>query len=321
MPKSSAAPRRTPRAARAVLALALVAVLSGCAAFGASRPAEADGRLVVLTTFTVLADLARQVAGDRVEVVSLLSPGEEVHGYEPTPDDLVRAERADLVLVNGLGLERWADRFLRQTGAPRAVLSEGVEPLAIDGGQYDGRANPHAWMSPRHGVRYVENVRRALTRLDPAGAAEYRDNATRYAARLTALQTELVAALATVPPRSRALVTCEGAFSYLAADAGMQEAYLWPVNADAQGTPQQVVSVVEFVRENDVPALFCETTVDDGPQRQVAAETGAELAGYLYVDSLSEEGGPVPSYLALLEHDVRTITAALGGTTAPGGRT
>lgn len=303
--------------ARRSLALPVVAalllLLPGCAAFGASRPAAADDRLVVLTTFTVLADLTRQVAGERVTVVSLLSPGEEVHGYEPTPDDLVRAEQADLVLVNGLGLERWADRFLAQTGAPRAVLSRGVDPLPIAEGRYEGRANPHAWMSPRLGAQYVENVRAALTELDPAGAREFAANAARYRAALLDLQDELEAELAGVPPRARALVTCEGAFSYLAADADLQEAYLWPVNADAQGTPQQVVSVVEFVEDNDVPAVFCESTVDDGAARQVAEETGAALGGDLYVDSLSPDGGPVPTYLDLLRHDVRTITRALSG--------
>ena len=307
MPKNEISAWRT-----VVVALAASLLVAGCA--GPAGPAIGDDtRPLVLTTFTVLADMTREIAGDRVRVESIARPGAEIHDYEPSPDDLVRGAGADLLLENGLGLERWFERFVDRAEVPSAVVSEGVEPIPIAEGDHRDRPNPHAWMSPRAGVRYVENIRDALTRLDPAGGTVYAGNAQRYTAGLNAVATELEEALAAVPPARRTLVTCEGAFSYLARDAGLREAYLWPVNSDAEGTPRQMAAVVGLVRADAVPAVFCESTVNDSAQRQVAAETGARLEGPLYVDSLSEEDGPVPTYLDLLRHDVRVISEGLTG--------
>lgn len=295
----------------------LVALAAALLAAGCTGPPSTDrpddDRPRVLTTFTVIADMARRVGGDRVAVDSVTKVGTEIHEYEPTPDDLVRAEDADLVLDNGLGLEQWFEQFVDRSGVPSATLSDRVAPLPIASAEYAGRPNPHAWMSPLAGVTYVENIRDALTRLDPAGAEVYRVNAARYADELRAVHTETVAALSGLPAGQRALVTCEGAFSYLARDAGLREGYLWPVNSDAEGTPEQIVRTIALVRDQRVPAVFCETTVNDAAQRQVAAETGARLGEPLYVDSLSEPDGPVPSYVALLRHDARAIVDGLTG--------
>lgn len=302
------------RATTLVAALVLVVAVLGAGA-ACSTPAQPrdDGRKKVLATFTVIADMAREVAGDRLDVQSITKVGSEIHEYEPTPDDLVRAEGADLVLDNGLGLERWFRRFVERAEVPSVAVSTGVEPIPISVGSYQGQANPHAWMSPRVGALYVANIRDALSRLDPANATYYRDNARRYQERLRAVEQDLMRELATLPPQQRALVTCEGAFSYLARDTGLREGYLWPVNSDAEGTPQQVAAVIEFVRANQVPAVFCESTVNDAAQRQVARETGARLGPTLYVDSLSGPDGPVPTYLELLRHDARAIVAGLTG--------
>lgn len=298
--------------ATALAAAVATGVLAACGAGGSG--ARDSTKPVVLTTFTVLADMARQVAGDRVEVVSLTKVGAEVHGYEPTPSDLRRASGAALILDNGLGLERWFDQFIGRVRAPRVTLSAGVRTIPIAGeSEYAGRDNPHAWMSPTNGEIYVTNIERALVDLDPEGAATYRANADRYRAELRALGRDLRSKLAELPPTQRALVTCEGAFSYLARDTGLREAYLWPVNAEQEGTPRQIASVVTFVRDNRVPAVFCESTVSDKGQRQVASESGARFGGILYVDSLSESDGPVPSYLDLLRHTATTIVSGLTG--------
>nr|WP_312863419.1 metal ABC transporter substrate-binding protein [Spinactinospora alkalitolerans] len=288
------------------------AVLAAPACSNVSSSVADDGRPTVLTTFTVLADMARNVAGDAVRVESITRVGAEIHEYEPTPDDLVRGQGADLVLNNGLGLERWFEQFTERVEAPDAVLSDGVETIPISSGSYQGEANPHAWMSPENALVYVDNIRDALTELDPGNAETYAANAEDYKAEITEIDDFLRAELATLPEEHRALVTCEGAFSYLARDAGLREAYLWPVNADSEGTPQQIASVVEFVEANDVPAVFCESTVNDGAQRQVASETGAAMGDPLYVDSLSEADGPVPTYLDLLRHDAEAIVTGLG---------
>lgn len=294
-------------ASAAVAALALVAC-APAGAPGADVLRAPDERLRVVASFTVLADMASVVAGDRVEVTSVTRPGSEIHGYEPTPDDLRRAAGADLLLVNGLGLEGWIDRLVEPLGLPTVVVTEGIPTLPIAGSDAH---NPHAWMSPRSGRRYVEAIAEALTRLDPAGAAGYAERAERYTAELDELHREMLAALATVPPSRRLLVTCEGAFSYLARDAGLREAYLWPVNAERQGTPRQVAAVVLAVRGSGVPAVFCESTVAPTAQEQVARETGARFAGVLHVDSLTSAEGPAPTYLDLLRHDVEVVVAGL----------
>ena len=290
--------------------LLLLAVLA-LAACSPAPEAPADGRKRVLTTFTILADMARNVAGDAAVVESITKPGAEIHDYEPTPQDLVKVKDADLVLWNGLGLERWFERFFQQAqGAASAVLSEGIQPMGIGEGPYEGKPNPHAWMSPANALVYVENIRRALSELDPANAAVYAANAAAYAERLRAVEAPVREALAAVPENRRWLVTSEGAFSYLARDFGLKELYLWPINADEEGTPQQVRRVVDTVRAQGIPAVFSESTVSDKPMRQVAKETGARYAGVLYVDSLTGPDGPVPTYLDLLHYNARALAQA-----------
>lgn len=292
-----------------------VAILAGCArSVGDDEPIIAyDGRPLVLTTFTVLADMARNVAGDHLRVESITKAGAEIHGYEPTPGDLRTAEGAELILDNGLGLESWFEKFVERVPAPHAVVSAGVEPVFIRDDAYAGKTNPHAWMSPVVAETYVDNIAAAFVRLDPANESDYRANAESYKLELRAVGDELKRDLDRLPAEQRALVSCEGAFSYLARDFDLQEAYLWPVNAEQEGTPKQVVSAIRFVEDNDVPAVFCESTVSDKAQLQVAEDTGARFGGKLFVDSLSDQDGPVPTYLDLLAYDARTITDALLG--------
>lgn len=293
--------------------LPLLLAVSACADSSEATGDDSPGTPTVLTTFTVIADMADNVADGAVAVESLTRPGAEIHGYEPTPEDLVRAQDADLVLDNGLGLEAWFEQFTDRVDAPSATVTDGIEAIPIASGDYEGEANPHAWMSPDNAQIYVDNIRDALTELDPDNAEHFADNAEDYKAQIAQIGAEMHEELDTLPSAQRALVTCEGAFSYLARDAGLEETYLWPVNAEQEPTPQQISAVVEFVRDNDVPAVFCETTVNDSAQRQVASETGASLGDPLYVDSLSEPGGPVPTYLDLLRHDADTIVAGLTG--------
>ena len=279
-----------------------------------AQAANADEKLKVVTTFTVLADMAQNVAGDAAEVVSITKPGAEIHGYEPTPRDIVGAHDADLILWNGLNLELWFEQFLRNLGElPSATLSEGIDPIAIAQGAYEGKANPHAWMGLDNAQVYVDNIAAALSEHDPDNAETYEANAAAYKQELRDTLEPLRAQIAEIPEEKRWLVTCEGAFSYLARDFGMKELYLWPMNADQTGTPQQVRSVIDGVKTHDIPAVFCESTVNTAPAEQVARETGAEYGGVLYVDSLSEADGPVPTYLDLLKVTSQTIADGLTG--------
>lgn len=301
------------RPSELVLVLVLAVVGAGCGAGSGATGDDPDERPVVLTTFTVLADLARSVAGDHLRVESIAPVGAEIHGYDPTPDDLRRASRADLLLDNGLGLEAWYERFLRDVDAPRVVASEGIEPLPITEDAAAGTDNPHAWMSPRDARTYVANIADAFADLDPSNADAYAANAAAYTDELDRLHTELVAALEVVPDDRRALVTCEGAFSYLARDLDLDEAFIWPVNAEREATPARVVRTIEFVRDRDVPAVFCESTVSDAAMQEVVRATDATFGGVLHVDSLTGPDGPVPTHLDLLEHTAETIVAGLTG--------
>jgi manganese transport system substrate-binding protein len=294
------------------LVLVVMLVLSGCSG-SLALDSQDDGRPVVLTTFTVLADIAQNVAGDHLRVESITKTGAEIHGYEPTPRDIAKASEADLILDNGLNLESWFTQFVDQVDVPHVVVSDGVEPIDITEDAYAGKPNPHAWMSPSNVQIYVDNMVEALSDLDPEHADDFAANGETYRAELQQVKDDLVDQLAGLAENERALVTCEGAFSYLARDADLTEQYLWPVNAEQQATPQRIAGVIEYVEANDVPAVFCESTVSDAAMRQVADATGAEFGGVLFVDSLSESDGPVPTYLELIRHDAATIVDSLTG--------
>lgn len=286
--------------------------IAGCNGTEETSSADTESQKKVLTTFSILADIAQNVAGDKLNVESITRIGAEIHGYEPTPSDIVKAQDADLILYNGMNLERWFEQFLGNTkDVPSVLLTEGIEPIPISEGPYEDKPNPHAWMSPRNALVYVENIRQAFVELDPANADIYNANAEAYSEQLKAIDAELEADLEQVPAKQRYLVSCEGAFSYLARDYDMKEIYMWPINAEQQFTPKQVQKVIESVKANDVPTVFCESTVNDEGQKQVAKTTGARFGGNLYVDSLSTESGPVPTFLDLLEYDARTISNGL----------
>lgn len=289
------------------LALVLVTIIAA-----AGTAAAADEKLKVVTTFTVIADMARNVAGDAATVTSITRPGAEIHNYQPTPGDILKAQDADLILWNGLNLELWFERFFANLrDVPSAVVSDGVVPMSIGDGPYTGKPNPHAWMSPTDALIYVDNIASALAAADPANAATYRANAAAYRDRIEAAIAPIREKLAAIPEERRWLATSEGAFSYLARDFGLKELYLWPINADSQGTPQQIRRVIDVMRAERVPAIFSENTVSDKPARQVARETGAAYGGVLYVDSLSDADGPVPTYLDLLRITSETIAKGL----------
>lgn len=276
---------------------------------GLANSASADEKkFKVVTTFTVIQDIAQNVAGDAAIVESITKVGAEIHEYDPTPKDITKALSADLVLWNGLNLELWFKRFFEDIkDVPSVVVTEGIDPMPIQEGSYKGNPNPHAWMSPTLALTYIENIRAALVKYDPKNAEIYNKNAADYVAKIKALDAPLRERLAKIPESQRWLVTSEGAFSYLARDYNLKEAYLWPINAEQQGTPKQVKSLIDLVRANNIPVLFSESTISDKPAKQVSKETGAKYGGVLYVDSLSTQDGPVPTYIDLLKVTVETI--------------
>ena len=269
---------------------------------------QAEAKFKVVTTFTVIQDIAQNVAGDVATVESITKPGAEIHEYEPTPKDIVKAQSADLILWNGLNLERWFERFFQNIkDKPAVVVTEGITPLSIYEGPYKDAPNPHAWMSPSNALIYVENIKNAFVKYDPQNADTYQKNAAAYAEKIKQLDKPLREKLSQIPADQRWLVTSEGAFSYLAKDYDLKEGYLWPINAEQQGTPQQVRKLIDLVKKNHIPVVFSESTVSAKPAQQVAKESGAKYGGVLYVDSLSAADGPVPTYIDLLNVTVSTI--------------
>ena len=311
-----------------IFGLLLGILLSGCNTQTPPTPTQQDrnrnpttttnrahkDKKVILTTFTVLADMAQNVAGDKAIIESITKPGAEIHGYEPTPSDLERGQGADLILDNGLNLERWAARFYNSfPKVPHITLSRGVQPVNITEDAYQGKPNPHAWMSPQNALIYVDNIRQALGNLDPTHKATYDANAATYSQQIQAIDKKLKQAISAIPPDKRYMVSCEGAFSYIARDYGLKEVYLWAVNAEQQATPKQVERVINTVKANKIPAVFCESTISNKAQLQVAKETGAKFAGVFYVDSLSPPDRPASTYLKLLEYNVNTLIKGLQG--------
>ena len=262
----------------------------------------AEEKIRLVTTFTIIADIAKNVAGDRVIVESITKPGVEIHNYKPTPKDVLRARKADIILWNGLNLEQWFSRFFSNVdNTPSVVISNGIKPISIFEGEYTGKPNPHAWMSTKNALVYVDNIYSALADIDPKNKEYYANNANKYSEQILKIQSKIKKKLKFIEPSKRFLVTSEGAFSYLAEDLNMQEIYLWPMNSDRQGSPQQIRKVIDTVLKNDIPVVFSESTVSDKPAKQVASETNAIYGGVLFVDSLSEKDGIVPSYLDLLD--------------------
>lgn len=276
--------------------------------FGLSAAMAMAEPFKVVTTFTVIQDIAQNVAGDKATVESITKPGAEIHDYQPTPKDIVKAQKADLVLWNGMNLERWFERFFENVkGKPAVVVTEGITPMPITEGEYKNLPNPHAWMSTDNALIYIENIRATLVKYDPQNADTYNANAKAYAEKVKGIAEPLRQRLAFIPEQQRWLVTSEGAFSYLAKDYNLKELYLWAINAEEQGSPKQVKKVIDGVKANKIPVVFSESTVSDKPAKQVAKETGALYGGVIYVDSLSEKDGPVPTYLDLLKVTIGTI--------------
>ena len=298
-------------------ATACTLALTSCSDAGADSSAASEdfAEPMVLTTFTVLQDMAAEVGGEHLEVRSITPEGAEVHEYDPTPTDIRNAAEADLVLENGLGLEEWFEQFLQHSEAPSVALTEGVETIPVTrlqdhpddaGSDEDMPVNPHAWMSPVHAQVYVDNIEAALTEHFPEHAEHFADNAAQYRHQLEEIHRDTLERFDALESDAH-LVTCEGAFSYLTEEYGLGEHYLWPMNAENEGTAAQAEAQVEYVEAHEVPTVFCESTVNDSAQQQVVAETGAELGQPLHVDSLTDTEGPAPTYLELLRYDIDRI--------------
>ena len=272
----------------------------------------AEEKIKIVTTFTIIADITKNITGDAAEVLSITKPGAEIHGYQPTPKDIVKAYDADLILWNGMNLEIWFEQFFSNLNETTSVtVSEGIDAINISEGDYQGLPNPHAWMGLNEALIYVDNIVNALSYYDKKNSELYFQNAAKYKEKIISTIEPLKESILQIPENKRWLVTCEGAFSYLARDLGLKELFIWPMNADEVGTPKQIKKVIDRINKNEISTIFCESTVNQAPAKQIAKETGANFGGILYVDSLSNKNGPVPTYLDLLKSTYNTVKKGL----------
>ena len=265
-------------------------------------------KIKIVTTFTIIKDIAKNITGDKAIVESITKPGVEIHNYQPTPKDIVRVKDANVILWNGLNLEQWFSRFYSHIENIRTVrVSKGIIPISIFDGEYTGKPNPHAWMSIKNAIIYANNILTILVEMDPKNSEFYSNNFRIYSDKLNKIRKDIRKKLEFIDRDKRFLVTSEGAFSYLAKDLNMQEIYIWPINSDRQGTPQQIRKVIDRVVKENILVIFSESTVSDKPAKQVASETNAIYGGVLYVDSLSKSNGIVPTYIDLIKITTKTI--------------
>jgi len=290
--------------------LALILLLATIAA-----PAVAQEKLKVVATFSILADLVRNVGGDRVVVDALVGPNGDAHVYQPSPADAKTLADARLVFANGLGFEGWINRLVKASGtkAPTIVATKGVKPRKAEDDHGHGEADPHAWQSVANARIYVANIRDALSLADPAGKDSYAANAAAYLGKLDALETEVKAAIEKIPSDRRRIITTHDAFGYFAAAYGV--AFIAPqgVSTEAEVSAKDVARIITQIRKQMIPAVFLENVTDERLLRRIGAESGARIGGTLYSDALTDANGRAATYLDMMRHNVKQLAAALAG--------
>jgi zinc/manganese transport system substrate-binding protein len=298
---------------RHVLCLAsLAAMLLGAPALAQDKTPD---KINVVATFSILADLVKNVGGDRVEVAALVGPNSDTHVFSPTPADAKKLAGAKVVFVNGLGLEGWMTRLVNASGtkAPSFVASTGIKTRRMEDDHHPGQmvTDPHAWQSIANAKIYVGNIRAALSKVDPAGKSAYDANATAYLAKLDALEQEVKAAIGKIPADHRRIITTHDAFGYFGGAYGMEFISPEGVSTDAQPSAKDMAKIIAQIRKQKIPAVFMENITDPRLMQQIAKETGAKVGGTLYSDALSDPGGPAGNYIDMMRSNVSELSKAL----------
>jgi zinc/manganese transport system substrate-binding protein len=294
--------------------LAGAATLTSFAFMGPGLAQEkASDRLKVLATFSILGDFVKNVGGNRVEVTTLVGPDSDAHVYAPAPADARKAADARLVIANGLGFEGWMSRLVTASGskAPLVVATEGITVRKAEAAKGRGEADPHAWQSVTNAKVYVSNIYNAMLSADPAGKITYEASTAAYLAKLDALDREVKAAIYAIPPERRRVISTHDAFGYFEQDYGIDFIAPQGVSTDSDPTARDIARIITQIKRLKVPAVFLENIVDPRLMQQIAKESGARVGGKLYSDALTDETGEAPSYIALMRHNIKELTAAL----------
>nr|WP_085946820.1 metal ABC transporter substrate-binding protein [Afipia clevelandensis] len=292
----------------------MIAALALAAAPVSAQQAD-GGPLNVVATFSILGDFAKNVGGDRVNVTTLVGPNSDTHVYTPTPSDAKKITDAKLVIINGLGLEGWLPRLIKSSGgkAVTVVATKNIAARKIeDGHSHDpSDADPHAWQSVPNAKIYIANIRDALIAADPAGAEGYKANAAAYLSKLDTLDRDVREMVAKIPPERRSVISTHDAFGYFAAAYGIKFIAPQGVSTESEPSARDIAAIITQIRKQKIPAVFLENVSDPRLMRRIAAETGANIGGTLYSDSLTGEKGPAPTYIDMVRHNIKALTSAL----------
>ncbi|MGX6979821.1 metal ABC transporter substrate-binding protein [Vagococcus elongatus] len=276
----------------------------------------ADDHLQVVASYSVIADMVEQVGGDKVSVTSIVPRGTDPHSYEPTPEDTLAIEKADVIFYNGLNLETgkgWFDKLI-ENGRKEQVtfqVTEEITPEYLSEKGQETQEDPHAWLSLENGIRYVETITDYLIKVDGKNKDIYLENEEAYIKKLEELNQTAHEKLSSLPGNKKVLVTSEGAFKYFAREYGLTAEYIWEINTDTQGTPDQITRVAKIIKENDIPALFVETSVSPKTMEAVSRETGVEIFETIFTDSLAKEGTEGDNYYDMMKWNIDKISEGL----------
>lgn len=302
-----------------IMSIILILLISACGNEDEKASKDPNDKIQVIATYSIVYDIVKNVGGDRVEIHTLAPVGSNPHEYDPLPKDVQLTTDADAVFYNGLNLEAgnsWFEKLLLtankgEKDSPVFQMSEGVQPKYLTTKGKESEEDPHAWLDIRNGIKYAENARDGLIKVDPEHADVYEKNAKEYIEKLETLHEESVSRYNEIPKEQRLLITSEGAFKYFSEAYDFEAAYIWEINSENQGSPEQVKSVVDYINTKKDPVLFVETSIDPRSMETVSAETGVPIFGKVFTDSIGKPGEDGDSYIKMMEWNIDTIYKGL----------
>ncbi len=302
-----------------VISVILVLLISACGKEDEQATSNDNDKIQVIATYSIIYDIVKNIGGDRIDIHTLAPVGSNPHEYDPLPKDVQLTTDADVVFYNGLNLEggnSWFEKLLLTSNksgedAPVFRLSEGVQPKYLTTKGKETEEDPHAWLDVRNGIKYAENAKNAFIQVDPTHAEVYEKNAQEYISKLQNLHEEAVSRYNQIPKEKRLLITSEGAFKYFSEAYGFDAAYIWEINSENQGSPDQVRTVVDFIRTKEDPVLFVETSIDPRSMEMVSSETGVPIFGKVFTDSIGKPGEDGDTYIKMMQWNIDTIFEGL----------
>ncbi|EGD31525.1 metal ABC transporter substrate-binding lipoprotein/adhesin SsaB [Streptococcus sanguinis] len=301
------------------LSLLLLAVCTLLACSGQKKASSDSSKLKVVATNSIIADITKNIAGDKIDLHSIVPVGKDPHEYEPLPEDVKKTSQADLIFYNGINLETggnaWFTKLVKNANKKENkdyyAVSDGVDIIYLEGQSEKGKEDPHAWLNLENGIIYAQNIAKRLIEKDPDNKATYEKNLKAYVEKLTALDKEAKEKFNNIPEEKKMIVTSEGCFKYFSKAYNVPSAYIWEINTEEEGTPDQIKSLVEKLRKTKVPSLFVESSVDDRPMKTVSKDTNIPIHAKIFTDSIAEKGEEGDSYYSMMKYNLDKISEGL----------